>query len=131
MATYTAVLSSIDSAFNSEEWKSTGFLAFPANYWPHTMPDEFVIYEVVPSSPPIAEYQKPKYKGGLIIVQIYTRSNKGPFKVMEVADVLSDLLENKLQHATQLQDGVLSVKGIDKDDTSLFRADYSLQFNSF
>jgi len=131
MATYRSLLSSIDAAFNSDEWKSHGFPAFPANYWPHTMPDEFVIYEVVPSSPPIAEYQKPKYKGGLIIVQIYTRSNKGPFKVMEVADVLSDLLENKLQHATQLQDGVLSVKGIDKDDTSLFRADYSLQFNSF
>ena len=131
MANYTSLLSSIDSVFASSSWQNFGVSAYPANFWPSTTPDEFVIYEIIPSSPPVEEYSKPVYKRGLIIIQIYTRSNQGALRTYEIADKLSNLLENQYTVDTQLSDGTLSVKGIDKDDTSLFRADYSLQFNSF
>ena len=131
MANYKSLLSSIDSVFASSSWQNFGVNAYPANFWPSITPDEFVIYEIIPSSPPVEEYSKPVYKRGLIIIQIYTRSNQGSMRTYEIADKLSDLLENQYSVDTQLSDGTLSVKGIDKDDTSLFRADYSLQFNSF
>jgi|SaaInlStandDraft_1057018.scaffolds.fasta_scaffold09275_6 hypothetical protein len=131
MANYTSLLSSIDKVFASSSWKNFGVKSYPANFWPATNPDEFVIYEIIPSSPPVEEYSKPTYKRGMIIIQIYTRSNKGSLRTYEIADKLADLLENQYSVDTQLSDGTLNVRGIDKDDTSLFRADYSLQFNSF
>jgi hypothetical protein len=131
MATYRALLTSIDAIFASTEWTNLGINAYPANYWPATNPDEFVIYEIVPSSIAVQEYSKSNYKAGLIILQIYTRANQGLLRTTEIADELNVLFEKEFTNDTQLYDGVLSVKGIDKDDTSLFRADYSLQFNSF
>jgi hypothetical protein len=131
MATYRQLLTSVDKIFASSDWQGQGISAYPANYWPQTNPDEFVIYEIIPSSIALQEYQKPQYKGGLIILQIYTRANQGLARTTEIADILNDLFERNMTDNTQLYDGVLSVKGIDKDDTSLFRADYSLQFNSF
>jgi hypothetical protein len=131
MATYRALLTSIDAVFASTEWTNLGINAYPANYWPQTNPDEFVIYEIIPSSIAVQEYSKANYKAGLIILQIYTRANQGLLRTTEIADELNVLFEKEFTNDTQLYDGVLSVKGIDKDDTSLFRADYSLQFNSF
>jgi hypothetical protein len=95
------------------------------------VPDEFVIYEIIPASLPVPEYSKPTYKKGMIIIQIYTRSNKGLARCYEIADKLSTLFDSNYSNSTQLHDGTLNVRGIDKDDTSLFRADYSLEFNSF
>jgi hypothetical protein len=131
MATYRALLTSIDAIFASSEWTNLGINAYPANYWPQTNPDEFVIYEIIPSSIAVQEYSKANYKAGLVILQIYTRANQGLLRTTEIADELNTLFEKEFTNDTQLYDGVLSVKGIDKDDTSLFRADYSLQFNSF
>jgi hypothetical protein len=131
MATYRDLLASIDAIFASSDWTSNSISAYPANYWPATNPDEFVIYEILPSSVALQEYQKANYKSGLIILQIYTRTNQGMLRTTEIADILNNLFEREITSDTQLYDGVLSVKGIDKDDTSLFRADYSLQFNSF
>jgi len=131
MANYTELLSSVDAVFASNDWKSFGLTAFPANFWPQTTPDEFIIYEIIPASPPVPEYSKPTYKKGIIIIQIYTRSNKGLSRCYEIADKLATLFDSNNSNSTQLSDGTLNVRGIDKDDTSLFRADYSLQFNSF
>ena len=131
MAKFTELLSSIDSVFASSEWQGLSIPAYPANLWPSTTPDEFVIYEILPSGQPVAEYSDPNYKNGLIIVQVYVKANSGPARVYEVADELATLFQRDLIRDTQLYDGTLAIKGIDKDDTSLFRADYSLQFNSF
>jgi len=131
MASYTELLSSIDAVFASGSWTSLGVASFPANFWPHTVPDEFVIYEIIPASLPVPEYSKPTYKKGMIIIQIYTRSNKGLARCYEIADKLSTLFDSNYSNSTQLHDGILNIRGIDKADTSLFRADYSLEFNSF
>jgi hypothetical protein len=131
MAKFTELLSSIDSVFASSEWQGLSIPAYPANLWPATVPDEFIIYEIIPSGMPVTEYSDPNYKGGVIIIQLYVKANSGPARVYEVADELATLFQRDLIRDTQLYDGTLAIKGIDKDDTSLFRADYSLQFNSF
>jgi hypothetical protein len=67
----------------------------------------------------------------LIILQIYTSANKGPKRLYELASVIEEQFEKRSIGSTQVLGGTLSIVGIDKDDTSLFRADYSLKFNSF
>jgi len=131
MATYSKLLESIDSVFSSSEWRGLVVPAFPANFFPHDTPDEFVVYEIIPSGDPTQEFADAGYLAGLIIIQIYTQANMGPKRVYEVADELAALFRNKQLMSTQTQEGSLSFQGLDKDDTSLFRADYSLKFNSF
>lgn len=131
MASYTDLFKSIDSVFASEIWLSTGVKAFPMNYYPKVVPKEFVRYEVLPAGNPTDEYGSANYKSGLIIVQIYCQSSTGPSRVFEIADILKSLMERQTIVSTQVSDGSLELYGVDKDDISLFRADYSLQFNSF
>ena len=56
MATYTELLESVDSVFSSSEWKGLVVPAFPANFFPHDTPDEFVVYEIIPSGTPAQEF---------------------------------------------------------------------------
>ena len=131
MATYTELLGSNDSVFSSSEWKGLVVPAFPANFFPHDTPDEFVVYEIIPSGSPTQEFADAGYLAGLIVIQVYTQANMGPKRMYELADNLADLFRKKQLMSTQTQDGELTIIGLDKDDTSLFRADYSLKFNSF
>jgi hypothetical protein len=131
MASYSELMSSFDSVFSTTEWTSVGLPAFPANFFPSTYPDEFIRYQVVPSEEGVEEYGRNLYKSGFFIVEIYAQSNKGPKRIYEIASVIEDYFANRSFMKTQVSSGTLQVVGIDKDDTSLFRADYSLKFNSF
>ena len=131
MATYVELMSSVDSVFASQQWADELVPAFPQNFYPDSLPNEFVRYEIIPSGQGVEEYGDPNYKAGLIILQIFTQANRGPKRTFEIAAKLEEHFENKLIQSTQVGRGTLDVLGIDKDDTSLFRADYSLQFNSF
>ena len=131
MATYTDLLSSIDSVFASDEWGATNVPAYPNNFTPKKIPNEFVRYEVIASGKGEREYGESDHKSGVIICQIFVPTNEGPRRLYELADVLKGLLARKIISSTQVYDGILSIQGADKDDPSLFRADYSLTFNSF
>jgi len=131
MATYSEILSSFDSVFASSEWASQLVPTFPANFYPNNLPDEFIKYEFITEGEGEEEYGDVNYKAGLFIVQIYTQANKGPKRVYELASAVENQLSRNFLNSTQTYGGNLAIVGIDKDDISLFRADYSLKFNSF
>ena len=131
MATYSEVLSTFDGVFLSQDWTNLGIPAFPANFTSGHLPKEFAKYEVIQGGKEIDEFGNANYKNGLFIVQIYVEAEKGPGRMAAVADVLDQLLNRKTINKTQLGSSNLDTKGADKDDTTLFRADYSLKYNSF
>ena len=131
MATYSELLTSFDTVFASNEWALESINTFPANFYPNNLPDEFIKYEVLPAGKGEQEYGEVNYKAGLFIAQIYTQANRGPKRIYELASAIETQFSRSFLGSTQTYDGTLTIVGIDKDDTSLFRADYSLTFNSF
>lgn len=131
MATYTEVLNAFDSVFLAQDWTDLGIPAFPANFSEGHLPREFVRYEVIQGGKENGEFGNANYKNGLFIVSIYVEAERGPSRIAAVADVLDQLLNRKQINATQLGSSNLDTKGADKNDTTLFRADYSLSYNSF
>ena len=128
MATYKELLTSFDLSLSSS---NLSLPKYPANFFPDPTPDEFLIYEIIPSKKGEKEYGDTNYKAGMFIAQIYVQANQGPLRVYEVADELEELIVRKVFSSTQTYDPVLFMVGVDRDDKSLFRADFSLQFNSF
>jgi len=131
MATYNEVLSDFDSVFTSDVWVALGLPAFPANYMPSKTPDEFVKYEIIQGGKDTDEYGNGNYKNGLFICQIYVKADVGPRRLAVIADTLDSVLNKKQINQTQTGTSSLATKGADSDDISLFRADYSLTYNSY
>lgn len=132
MAKYENALKSIESVFAADAWTSTGIEAFPANFKPTSFNEEFVKVEVLPGTPN-TNYSQVGV-GGLVIVQIYTKANTGPKRVMEIADFLDRILQTKKLNSHDLtvtSESTLNFLGIDQDDNSLYRADYSVRFNHY
>jgi len=131
MSTYNEVMSDFDSIFTTETWKSLGTPAFPANFMPIKTPDEFVKYEIISGGESVPEHGTANYKNGLFICQIYVKADAGPRRMAVIADILDSVIRRKQINSTQTGASTLSIKGADSDDTSLFRADYSLNYNSY
>ena len=131
MATYTEVFDSFDSIFLDQGWTDLGIPAFPANFTTGKLPKEFLRYQIIDGGKEVDEFGDPNYKNGLFIAEIYVEAEKGPRRMAAVADVLDQLLNRQQIGKTQLGSSNLDTKGADKDDTTLYRADYSLAYNSF
>ena len=131
MATYHEVLTDFDSVFTTDAWKALGLPAFPANYMPSKTPDEFVKYEIIDGGKASKEFGEVNYKNGLFICEIYVKSDAGPRRMAVVADTLDGVLQRKQLNKTQTGSSNLRTMGADSNDISLYRADYSLTYNSY
>jgi len=130
MAKFTDILTDVESQFASVLWNNTGISAFPANYMVPASKEEFVKIEVLPLNGN-SDYSRFGITGQ-IIIQVYIKANQGSKRLMEIADVLDTLLQNKhLGTGTQTQESSLSVLGIDRDNPELYRGDYTVTFNYF
>jgi len=132
MATYSELFESFDSVFWSNEWKDVDIPAMPANFTPDTLPSEFVKFEIITTEAKVPEYGDENYRSGIFICQVYTQANQGPNRLNEVVDLLDSIFKKKLlEGGTQTSKSAIDIKGKDSNDPSLFRADYSLTFNSY
>jgi hypothetical protein len=130
MSKYTDILSNVETQFATAEWKATTILAYPVNYTVPTDKSEFVKIEVLHLEGNTS-YGRAGISGKLII-QIYVKVNQGSKRLMEIADLLDTLLQNKrLGNGTDTSESSLAILGVDQDIPDLFRGDYVLDFNHF
>ena len=130
MSKYTQILNDVESQFASSTWTTNNISAFPVNYVVPAQLQEFVKIEILPLRSN-EDYNRFGISG-LVIIQIYVKANQGSKRLMEIADLLDTLLQNKqLGTGTDTQASSLSVLGIDRDNPELFRGDYSVDFNYF
>jgi hypothetical protein len=129
MAIFAEVISDIEGVFGTSTWTSKNIQIYPANY-SGAYTTEFIKLEVVPSRP--LNYYGSLNVQGQAIAQIYVQTGLGSRRIMEIADHLDDVLQAKtLSNGTQTGTSALSFLGVDPDDNSLFRADYSISFKKY
>lgn len=130
MSKYANVISDIEGLFGTTEWTTNNIQAFPSNYRVPANQSEFVKIEVLPLRSN-SDYNRFGIEG-IVYVQIYVQANNGVRRLMEIADLLDNILQNKaLTEGTQTRESSLNVMGIDKDNPELFRADYSVDFINY
>ena len=130
MAKYRNVQTDIEGVFATSNWTGNGIQAYPSNYQGGSFADEFVKVEIIPGRP-LLTYGSPGVQGQ-VIIQIYTRAGDGISRSIQIADILDTLLQvQTLPSGTTTGTSSITFLGIDSQDNSLFRADYSVSFRRY
>lgn len=130
MSKYANILSDVEFEFQTSAWKAHSIKTYPVNFVVPSTVSEFVKIEVLPLGTN-TDYGRFGIEGK-VIIQIYIKANQGSKRLMEIADLLDNILQNKtLGTGTKTQESSLAILGLDRDSPDLFRGDYSLDFNYF
>lgn len=68
---------------------------------------------------------------GIVRFDIFTAAGTLPTRSYEVADILDNYFQNKNIDGVSFGKSTLTPQGIDTDNSSYFRSNYSVQFNKF
>jgi len=130
MSKYTTILVDVESVFATTLWTNYNISAYPSNYMVPSQKSEFVKIEVLPLTGD-TDYGRSGISGK-VIIQIFVKANQGTKRLMEIADSLDNILQNKqLGTGTRTRESSISILGIDRDNPELFRGDYSVDFNYY
>jgi hypothetical protein len=132
MGKYTSLETNVFSIFASNAWKSEKINTYPNNFIVTKNSGEFIRVTIIPSGKGINLIST----SGILIIDIFTLAGEGTKKASLIADKLDNYLVGKSittseKHVTQLNGSSLSFVGIDKDNTSLFRSNYTIPFNFY
>jgi len=130
MSKYVNAQRDIEGAFASSTWTSNNIATYPVNFNIPANVSEFVKIEVLPLAT-LSDYRRFGITG-LAIVQVYVPANKGTLRLLEIADLVDTVLQNKtLGTGTSTGDSVVQVLGQDRDNPNLFRGDYQVTFKQY
>jgi len=130
MTKYVSAQSDIEGVFATPAWTANSVSTYPVNFKVPASVSEFVKVEFLPLNTN-SDYSRFGISG-LAIVQIYVSANIGTRRLMEIADLLDSILQNKtLENGTQTQSSSLQILGQDKDNPNLFRGDYQVNFTFY
>lgn len=127
------VLDDIESVFASNSWQNKNIDVYPDNYQ-GTISDEteFCRLNVMPSSSERLEYGGRKELSGLMAVKIFVSAGEGQSRIMEIADSLDTVFQNKkLTRGTELHTSYLNVEGLDPSNKALYSASYIIPFKIY
>ncbi|RLA26251.1 MAG: hypothetical protein DRQ62_00010 [Gammaproteobacteria bacterium] len=132
MGRYENLQTEVFSVFASTAWVAETIKTYPENYLAVTPGEEFLKVYPIPSGQGINFNST----SGLLIIDIFVSAGAGPSRVNQLADKLDLYLAGKsISTATaavcQFQDSSLKIVGTDKDNSSLYRATYTIPFNYF
>jgi hypothetical protein len=122
---------SLFSLFGAAGWASENIKTFPENYVDPTPGNEFIRVAVISGEEGINLTSS----AGIILIDIFTPSGEGVLRRGQIADKLDQYLVGK---TVQLNGGALQLfkssmvsMGVDRDNASLFRSNYSIPFQFF
>lgn len=132
MGKYTALEKDIFSVFGSILWKAEKIKTYPANIQATETGDSFIRVSIIPSGIGL----NLKSISGVVIIDIFTSAGSGPNSTSLIADKLDSYLVGKslstqAGSVTQFQNSSLAPLGTDPDNTTLYRATYTIQFSYF
>jgi hypothetical protein len=131
MGKYLDIQTKVFSIFGSDTWKAEAITTIPQDMIARDVEGDFIRVTILPGSPGVNRVSI----AGVCIVDIYTAAGKGPTQYHTIADKLDTYLANSTVGigATSVQFGssALVSKGIDKDNSALTRAQYTIPFNFF
>jgi hypothetical protein len=131
MGKYTELDDMVFSVFGSDDWASTGVKVVPSNFLAKGH-EEFVRINIIPGDRGINHQSV----SGILIANIFVESGNGPSRTSEVADLLDRFLSgvrlsNEATKGLQFFGSSLVSLGVDPKISSLFRADYTINFKYY
>jgi hypothetical protein len=128
---YASLFTDVFSIFNAALWKAESIKTFPANFITVDPGNEYIRVSIIPSGRGINQ----KSASGLLLIDIFISAGDGPSRAGFIADKLDAYLVGKSiatgSNSTQMLTSSLSFVGVDSDNPSLYRANYSIPFNYF
>lgn len=130
---FDSVLQDIESVFASSAWTSKNIVVYPDNYQGSiSNPNEFGRLNVLPSSSENHAYGGKKLISGLVAVKLFVSAGEGQPRIMQIADILDTLLQNKkLTNGTELGTSYINVEGLDPSNKALYSASYIIPFKLY
>jgi hypothetical protein len=132
MGKYASLEKDVFSVFAGASWKSRKINTYPSNYMAQDAGSDFIKVSVLPSGDGI----NLKSVSGVVLVDIYVQSGTGPARGHVLADELDSYLtgksfSNQTGSTTQFFKSSLSQLGLDPDNQSLYRFQYTIPFSHF
>lgn len=132
MGKYTNLLNDVFSVFGSSSWIAQNVKTYPSNFIAVNSGNEFIRVSIIPSGNGINLVSV----SGVVIVDIFTSAGNGPKAIMSIADKLDLYLVGKslktaANGTTQFKNSSLQMLGNDKDNSALYRSNYTIPFNYF
>ena len=131
---FNSILADVESVFASSAWLGLNVKAIPSNYSGKlgNGVTEYVIVNVLPTKKDYKDYEKTKVVSGLLAVKMFVPYGNGQARVMGLADVLDNLLEDKvLPNNTKLEASYLSMEGKDPYSAAFYTASYFIPFKNY
>lgn len=132
MGKYSNLQSDVFSIFDSDAWKAENIKTYPSNFVAVNSGNEFIRVSIIPSGNGV----NLNSVSGIIIVDIFTSAGNGPKAAMLIADKLDQYLavnyvSTESGFGTQFFSSTLDFRGVDKDNSALFKSVYTIPFNYF
>jgi hypothetical protein len=130
MGKFEQLQSDVFSIFADPVWEAEGVKAVPANF---KSPDqEYIRISVIASNTGL----NINSVSGILLIDIFTFAGEGPLKASLIADTLDGYLVGRSKSTasnglTQFLYSTLSLSGVDKDNPTLYRSNYTIPFNYF
>jgi len=129
VARYADVLNDIMSIFGTVEWIAENIATFPNNN--RGVSTEYIRVTPILGNEPLNR----KSHSGVLNIDIFITAGEGPKRAFQIADSLDSYIQNKTialsAGSTQFGVSNLVSYGLDRDNTSLYRYVYSINFNYF
>ena len=138
--TFEDARKTIEYMFTKSYWATQEIAMYPDNYQGTiSNKTEFLRLNIMPSNS-TSTFGGQKAVQGLVIISIYTKAGEGQKRVMEIADILDILLENKTTSTTiagtaitgpEFGTSYLAINGLDPANKALYSAQYTIPFQSY
>lgn len=126
------IVTDIYGVLASSAWLATGIKAFPRNFQGTITAAPYVLVSILPGATEHLNLQYGKEICGLLILSVFLKTDKGDKELFQIGDKLNAIFERKqLPNGTQMGIGSLKPIGIDNDNSTLYRGDYSITFNLY
>jgi len=123
----------IYSVFASTAWKYNNIKVYPENYQGNIGSQlPYIRLTIIPGSASLDSFSLKKRLSGRIVLSVFVDNTAGDKDLYSVADLLDDYFQGKtLTNGTQFGPSTVVPLGIDKVNSSIYRGDYSINFNTY
>ena len=123
----------IYSVFASFAWKANNIKVYPENYQGDVgSQTPYIRLTIIPGAASLDSFSIGKRLSGRIILSIFVDNTAGDKDLYNVADLLDNYFQGKtLTNGTQFGPSTVTPLGIDTVNSSIYRGDYSIKFNSY
>jgi len=123
----------IYSVFASFAWKANNIKVYPENYQGDVgSQTPYIRLTIIPGAASLDSFSIGKRLSGRIILSIFVDNTAGDKDLYNVADLLDNYFQGKtLTNGTQFGPSTVTPLGIDNVNSSIYRGDYSIKFNSY